>query len=428
MVDSARIRFETRENLFAPIRKSLNQMPSLVRDFIATDSEEFPNKFLKQKAELKTGADRAKAALQSGNNDALLMAELNTAFANFWGVIDSIGANAKTCRATYSSCVTEFNRSRSPAAAALQKFVAANERERDRAMEAAQQKQQAATQWIFRGLEACLLFTVFVTGLCLQAAVRGGRHAPEYQQLELAKHDLRQLSARLIKAQEDERRRLACELHDGIGQTLSVLRMELSHLVTNLGRTKEQAPVPEGLLRAREFAEQAARTTRDISLLLRPSILDDLGIGPALRWQAEEFSRRSGIRSQFHCDVLPDLPDDWKTCVFRVIQEAINNCEKHAGPTMVKISLRIDRGKLIAKVADNGRGFDMTAVPRTGMGGRLGILGMHERAAGLGGLVRIESAPGKGTSIILTLPLSAAAPEAPCEINSEIHAYSRFDS
>ena len=224
------------------------------------------------------------------------------------------------------------------------------------------------------------------------------------QALIVAKTEMEQLSARLFNIQEEERRRLSRELHDGIGQTLTALRIEISHFHV----PGEVAPVEtrERWLRARSLAEDAVRTIRNISLLLRPSLLDDLGLEPALRWLAEEFSRRTGIDCEFSSEGLDEqFADAWKTCVYRVVQEALHNSEKHASPSRVRITLWQRAGMLDLSVEDDGIGFELSMNGSPLRHAGLGILGMRERAAMLGGKLSVVSSPGHGTHVVMTLPL-----------------------
>ena len=144
---------------------------------------------------------------------------------------------------------------------------------------------------------------------------------------------------------------------------------------------------------------------RNISLLLRPSLLDDLGLLPALQWQAEEFSRRTGIP----CELIERLGDDSlptpiKTCVYRVTQEALRNCEKHSRATRVRISVDCSGAQLQVCIDDDGVGFPASAERRVN---QLGLLGMRERAAALAGRLVTENRPGGGASVRLVLPVEA---------------------
>jgi len=154
------------------------------------------------------------------------------------------------------------------------------------------------------------------------------------------------------------------------------------------------------------------KTVRNITLLLRPSLLDDLGLGPALQWQAEDFRRRTGVPCELTEEGLrDDLPDPVKTCVYRVTQEAMHNCEKYASASKVCVRVLQEPGKLTVEVQDDGVGFEQTpdAAGRALATLHFGILGMKERAASLGGKLTLDSAPGKGTSVLLEIPLADTA-------------------
>src|SRR4051794_6203263 len=228
------------------------------------------------------------------------------------------------------------------------------------------------------------------------------RHHPE---VELARGELQQLSARLLEIEEEGRRTLSRELHDEIGQTLALLQIEISNAQGLLPAQPEAAR--ERLRRARGLAEGAVQSVRDISLLLRPPLLDDLGLAPALQFQLEEFLRRSGITCEFVEEgVSEQLPDAIKTCVYRVVQEALHNCEKHSGAVRVRVAVRQLPDVLMAEVEDNGRGFQMNPQGMPSRVRGLGLLGIRERVAVAGGSLTVDSAPGRGTKISLRIPLA----------------------
>ena len=223
-----------------------------------------------------------------------------------------------------------------------------------------------------------------------------------YQDVERAKQELQQLSARLLEVEEEGRRKLSRELHDEIGQTLALLQIEISHSLAAVPPSAAR----RRLERAHELAEQTVQTVRNISLLLRPALLDDLGLVPALQFQLEDFLRRNAIACEFVEEGVSDhLPDVAKTCAYRVVQEALHNCEKHSGATKVKVVVRQLPDALWAEVEDNGRGFagDGQGMPVANSG--LGLLGMRERAAIAGGTLVIDSTPGRGARIALRIPL-----------------------
>jgi signal transduction histidine kinase len=202
------------------------------------------------------------------------------------------------------------------------------------------------------------------------------------------------LSAHLLTIQEEERKNLSRELHDGVGQMITALKMELARMkvVDTLDGAR--------LDRARDLADEILRTIRNISLLLRPTALDDLGLEAALQWHAEDFSRRTSVGCQLSCSLISgeSIPESAKTCIYRIVQEALNNCEKHAAASKVTIEVHQSSEGIAVSVTDNGRG-----IPPDFANG-LGILGMRERAHMLGGHLEVTSEAGLGTKVSLLVP------------------------
>jgi signal transduction histidine kinase len=211
--------------------------------------------------------------------------------------------------------------------------------------------------------------------------------------------ELQSLSASLVKAQEHERRAISRELHDEVGQSLSALLVELSNLSANLS-TEAGSTLRGHLETMRRLAENSVGVIRNMALLLRPSMLDDFGLLPALEWHAREVSKRTGTRVDVNADgVAEDLPDDVRTCVYRVVQEALNNAVRHSRARTIHVSVRQTPGALALSVSDDGTGFDADRIKG------LGLVGMQERASDLGGIFAIRSEPGRGTVVSMTLPL-----------------------
>jgi signal transduction histidine kinase len=224
-----------------------------------------------------------------------------------------------------------------------------------------------------------------------------------------ARADLQELSARLVRAQEEERRKLARELHDEIGQSLSAIMMEASNaeLAGNPGQSRE---------RVRSIGSIAGKTlnaVRDLALLLRPSMLDDFGLVPALNWHAREMSKRTGLHIRINagedCD---DLPDEHKTCIYRLVQEALNNAARHAHARSLNVAVKNAGDRVLFSVKDDGIGFDKARVRG------LGLLGMEERVRRLGGKLTIDSEHGLGTAIRAELPLTSLSP---AEVHADSH-------
>jgi signal transduction histidine kinase len=222
----------------------------------------------------------------------------------------------------------------------------------------------------------------------------------ERQRAEKAESELRRLSNQLVRVQEEERKTISRELHDEVGQILTGLRMELGTLSTN----EAEEGFRQRLDSIKRLAEEALRAVRNLALLVRPSMLDDLGLEPALRWQTKEFSRRCGIPVALAIEGrLDSLPEALRLCLYRAIQEALTNCGKHADASRVTVTVRHQDDRVSASVQDNGRGFDKLRLQTHG----LGLVGMSERVRALQGVITVSSEPGRGTLISLEVPLIA---------------------
>lgn len=226
------------------------------------------------------------------------------------------------------------------------------------------------------------------------------------RELERSREELRALTARLQSVREEERARISREIHDELGQMLTALRMSQSLLMDNL-RSARDAPPREALAAQLESMQKlvtrALGSVRRIATELRPEVLDTLGLAAALEWQAAEFTRHTGIL----CAVsLPDgaveVAAERATALFRIFQEALTNVARHSGARAVHAELRNSGGKVQLTVADDGRGMPPQAAQ--GAVTSLGLLGMRERAAMLGGEARLASTPGGGTTITVRLP------------------------
>jgi signal transduction histidine kinase len=225
------------------------------------------------------------------------------------------------------------------------------------------------------------------------------RSEQERQRLAEAEEELRHLSQQLVRTQEEERKNISRELHDEVGQILTGLRMELGTLSMHGDERVFSARIDS----IKSLAEEALRSVRNLSLLLRPSMLDDLGLAPALRWQAKEFSRR--LQIPITVDIQGDfkeLPEPHRICLYRVVQEALTNSTRHAEASFVAISLVQNVHSIEAVIRDDGKGFEPQKRSRG-----LGLVGMEERVKALKGTLAIHSSTGKGTELRATLPLEA---------------------
>jgi signal transduction histidine kinase len=245
------------------------------------------------------------------------------------------------------------------------------------------------------------LLLSMVGGIYILRLERQGRS--RYQALVASRQELERLSSRLVDAQEEERRSISRELHDEVGQTLGAVLVDLGQLSKLL--PSEDSLVQQQIQRIKTSAEAAVKSIRDMALLLRPPMLDDLGLIAALEWQGREISRRGEMEVDVHSEnVSEQLANEIKVCIYRLTQEALNNAATHSGAKHAKVLVVEGRDKIAVEVADDGNGFAADRV--RGMG----ILGMEERVKRLGGTLAIKSEAGKGTTLRAELPLHRAEP------------------
>ena len=220
-------------------------------------------------------------------------------------------------------------------------------------------------------------------------------------QLQESYRQIRELTDHLQNIREEERSHIAREIHDELGQQLTVLKMDVSWL--NKKMPMDDEPVKRKLKSLTDMLDGTVKTVRRISSELRPSVLDDLGLVAAMEWHLNEFERRSGIKTEFHePEIELETNETVKTGLFRIFQESLTNVVRHAAASKVKINLSEKNGFILLRIEDDGKGFNKLQVhnKRT-----LGILGMKERTAMMGGTYVIESSPGQGTIVVVSVPL-----------------------
>ncbi len=217
------------------------------------------------------------------------------------------------------------------------------------------------------------------------------------------REELRHLSANVVEAREEERRRIARELHDELGQRLTALKMELSSLGPAAARRSYDARVANML----DMIDDTVAAVRRIAADLRPMMLDDLGLNAAIEWLARDAARRMGIEITVRLgEEDPPLSESAAIALYRMVQEALTNVARHARATDVCIEMRQQGPELVLSVRDNGVGFPD---PSTQQDGRYGLLGIRERAYMLGGRIEVDNAPGGGGRLTVYLPLARAA-------------------
>jgi len=270
--------------------------------------------------------------------------------------------------------------------------------------EAAETRQRELHQYLTWMLAGSLTLGLAVA---ITAAIRfrvlERRAEQQHARTEQAEQEMRRLSNQLVRTQEEERKNLSRELHDELGQMLTALRMEVGRAerAQAVGSPTFAATIAE----SKSLIDKMMRLVRDLAMGLRPSMLDDLGLQPALAWQTRDFSRRYNVPVNLTVEGdLERLPDPHRTCVYRVVQEALTNCAKHSSATEINVSVVGTGDRLNVSVSDNGVGMTRT----TGHTG-LGLTGINERVKEMQGAASIQTKPGGGTVLHISLPIPAAA-------------------
>ena len=247
--------------------------------------------------------------------------------------------------------------------------------------------------------------------------------------LRVTESSLRQLSARLLQLQDEERRRIARDLHDITGQKIVVLSMALDRLARS--KDLQDPEVKETLRESREMVSKIGEETRTLSYLLHPPLLDECGLDSAVRWYAEGFEKRSGIK--LHVDIAKDLgrlPTELETALFRVVQESLTNVHRYSGSATAEIRVRMASGEVRLEVVDFGRGVKTRAVKDAVDGSGplgVGIPGMRERLHQLGGKLDVDFG-GEGTRVVASLPVRKAGalqPEAGADGRTQVDGEAR---
>lgn len=388
----------------AALRALLNQGQTLIRNFLL-DSEPDTDRLRQQLDVLATQAD---ATLRQMEQNGVLSSTDVAGMRGFWNnylnqLRVPLGWSDSTRRKRALKFFTQdLPAARRPGQQFLNLQAATDTAQSDERLKTLYAARLRSLRWLLACIAGVILFAAaMVAILVFSARDLARRDARQVEEFARYKSELRQLSARLLAVQEAERKSLSRELHDEVGQILTALRVDLSLIPSaTLGND-----IQLRLSRAVSLAEEAIRTTRNIALLLRPSLLDDLGLEAALCAHAEDFSRRTGIECVVRVEGLRDnLPDDVKTCVYRVVQEALNNCQKHSSALHAEIQVTQTGAGLELVVADDGLGIDLSGSRTCG----IGLIGMRERASSIGGSFEIQPAR-RGTRILLRLPLESTA-------------------
>ncbi len=226
------------------------------------------------------------------------------------------------------------------------------------------------------------------------------------EELKTSRQQFRDLSAHLQAIREQERKEIARDLHDELGQALTALKMELSWLEKKL--PENDAMLHEKVSSMSRVVDNTVRMVQRISTELRPGILDDLGLIAAIEWQAAQFQERTGIRCRLELTGKNiALDQDRSAAIFRIFQETLTNVARHAQASGVRVSLKEKGDNLVLRIKDNGKGITRDQILDSKS---LGLIGIRERAYSLGGEARITGAAGKGTTVTVTIPAQAPSP------------------
>jgi PAS domain S-box-containing protein len=241
---------------------------------------------------------------------------------------------------------------------------------------------------------------------CAALDIRERKQADEdlrhSEKLDMQRKQLQALAARLQRAREEERKKIARDLHDQIGQILTAIKMEMTWAIRHL--PDAQRMVRDRIACSVELINEGVRSVRSICSGLRPGILDDLGLVAAIEWHGNEFASRTGISFNGNLPARElQLDSERATAIFRIFQESLTNVARHAEATSICTTLFEDNDELVLTVKDDGKGF---CEPEAGTS--LGLLGMKERAQACGGDVQVSSSPGQGTTVSVRIPLRAA--------------------
>ena len=392
------------------IRANIYLTAILTRDYLLDPDPSKVDQYIDQFDTIRTDTEQSFGVLESMASDAqqkAALARLSKEVDAYWNPTETVLDWTPEEKRIHRLAVLRQRLRRRQEIFALvrqaEALMSANfDRERQR-ITRTEQEFRTSLGWI---TAISLAIGVGIAGAALARMVRLER------QSQAAELQLRELSTQLRTAQESERKHLSRELHDQVGQMLTGLRMELAALAR--ANWSADPDIGTRITRAKGTVEETLKQVRNIAMLVRPSMLDDIGLKPALLWQAREFSRTTAVPVDARIESAADcLPEDYRTSIYRIVQEALTNCARHASATQVTITLTRQGTQLQLVIADNGVGF---APSVRGRPRGLGLVGMEERVRELGGRLHVISNPGEGMRIEVELPVPQAS-----EVNDDSH-------
>lgn len=414
--DAVNLRYMRAQDLLSGIRTKVLLASLTVRDALLDPDPSATPLYQRQVAQIYGEVEdglREYVPVLDARSEEPRVARLREQIAGFRSVVE--GVLAKDTRLGSLDARAEINRRVVP-----QRTEVLRVSEEVQALNrAAYVRQQAATAAIYSDMqretwEQLGLALVASLGIALFSTVRAGRleKGLRVQQTREAAHtrDLQALSSRLVTAQEEERRTISRELHDEVGQALTALKVELAIVQRNADLRGESGHLLDD---ARAMADGALHSVRDLSHLLHPSLLDDLGLPAAIDRYLRGISQRHGLSVDLMQENMDErLQPEVEVCAYRIVQEAVTNVVKHAHATRCHVHLLRKTDLLEVTIEDDGCGFDTAAPPSPERPRGLGLLGIRERVATLRGTLRIISAPDTGTRVTVEMPARTRATEA----------------
>ena len=399
-------RYQELESKLRRLRSDVNLAGIWVRDYLLDPAQERAPNYRARLAEFKAAYGisfgELETLLRGSGDHAERLDSLRSKLDEYWQAFDPLFDWTPAEKARLSS---EFLRSeviprREAVLDITEEIERFNRTTLDQQRTEAADQQQALRSSLYRLLWSTLALGVVVATTAV-FRLRRLEQATERERVyaETAERRMRELSQQLVATQEEERKHLSRELHDHVGQVLTALRMELGSI--DRLRSRDDVPLARAVSEARQLVDAMVRTVRDLSLGLRPSMLDDFGLQAALEWHVRDFTRRYGLQVDLSVNGdLQALPERHRLCVYRAVQEALTNCARHASASCVRIAVQDDGGTLVVTIVDDGIGIEPD---RRNAG--LGLRGIEERVRDLGGTFDIHSTRGVGTSITIAVPI-----------------------
>jgi signal transduction histidine kinase len=424
-VATARARTERGEEILTTVRTNVLFVSVYLRDALIDPSPQARDNFRKQLVALRSDVERSLpqyAALVTTDDEKQRFAELQNALTQYWNVREGVFAEDLPKAPNEAIAVLQRLYSGMPTRDSILTIV----NTLSELQQAAAAKQRAETTAFYEAAQTQIVMLAaiaMVTGLGV--AFVAIRHVAQLQrQVERQRQaeqqnsrDLERLSARLVNAQEEERRSLARELHDAVGQALTAIKMEMGVALRGAGIDSRARTA---LDQARAIAESTLQSVRDLSQVLHPSMLDDFGVTEAVSAHLRTFSKRTGIRAQLIHERMNDrLPADIEICAYRIVQEALTNVARHSGASSCTVSLIRRDGLLHVTVEDDGKGIEKPVARTPDARRGLGLVGMRERAQALAGTFVIENRHEGGTRVVARLPVPSGEEVAS---NTEVSA------